>query len=75
VITRGKIQVRVIRTALAEKLLENPGDQTFTPSPNALEEAWVGGNLEANTLPAGQIAGLINEVKTVKEIIEEMVTD
>jgi NAD(P)H-dependent flavin oxidoreductase YrpB (nitropropane dioxygenase family) len=40
----------------------------------SLEESWVKGNMEVGTLPAGQITGIIKEIKTVREIIEEMVS-
>jgi len=72
-ISRGRIRVRVIRTPLAEELLQRPGDTTFSSSSESLEEAWVKGNLEAYTLPSGQITGMIKDVKSVREIIEEMV--
>jgi hypothetical protein len=41
----------------------------------SLEDAWVSGNLTASTLPSGEIAGMIKGVKSVREIIEEMVED
>jgi len=41
----------------------------------SLEEAWIGGDLAANTLPAGQITGMVQDVRSVREIIEEMVRD
>ena len=72
-INRGKIRVRVIRTPLAEELIQKPGDTPFIPSPKSLEETWIGGDLKANTLPAGQITGMIKEVRSVREIIEGMV--
>ena len=72
-ISRGRIRVRVIRTPLAEELLQRPGDTTFSSSSESLEEAWVKGDLKAYTLPSGQITGMIKEVKSVREIIEEMV--
>lgn len=72
-ISRGRIRVRVIRTPLAEELLQRPGDTTFGSSSESLEEAWVKGDLKAYTLPSGQITGMIKEVISVREIIEEMV--
>jgi len=74
-IERGKVRVRVIRTPLAEELGQGISDMTFTFSPNSLEEAWIGGDLAANTLPAGEIAGMVEDVRSVREIIEEMVRD
>lgn len=72
-IDRGQIRVRVVRTPLADKMASGPMDETFALSPNRLEEARVKGNLEANTLPSGQIPGMLQEVKPVREIIEEVV--
>jgi enoyl-[acyl-carrier protein] reductase II len=72
-ITRGKIRVRVIRTPFAEELLENPRDEAFGSLSGNLEEAWIRGNLKAYTLPSGQITGMIRKVKSIREIIEEMV--
>ncbi len=73
-IDRGKVHVRVIRTPLAEELLARPGEFNHAQMAKSLEKAWIGGDLRANTLAAGQVAGLVKEVKTVGEIIEEMVT-
>ena len=74
-IDRGRIRVRVIRTPLAEELTENPTDEAFSEVSGSLEDAWISGNLTANTLPSGEIAGMIKGVKSVREIIEEMVED
>ncbi|MEE9420217.1 MAG: nitronate monooxygenase [Desulfatiglandaceae bacterium] len=72
-IDRGRIRVRVVRTPLAEKMASLPMDEAPTLSPSSLEDAWIGGNLEVNTLPAGQITGMVDEVQSVRKIIEEMV--
>ena len=72
-IERGNIRLRVIRTPLAEELIRGPEDITFKSTPESLEEAWVKGNLRANTLLSGQITGMVREIKSVREIIEEMV--
>jgi NAD(P)H-dependent flavin oxidoreductase YrpB (nitropropane dioxygenase family) len=37
-----------------------------------MKGAWVKGDLEAGVLPAGQVAGLISSVLSVRKIIEEM---
>ena len=73
-IDRGKIRVRVLRTPLAQALHNEPENHGFDPSQAGnLEKAWIDGNLDAYTLPAGQIAGMIREIKSVREIIQEMV--
>jgi len=73
-ISRGKIRVRAVRTPLAEELIDKPIDEAFSFVPGSREEAWVKGDLDAYVLPAGQITGMIKEVKSVREIIEEMVS-
>lgn len=67
-------QARVVRTPLVDKIFDAPDKVDFSSMGNSLEEAWVKGDTEANTLPAGQIAGMIKEIKSVKEIIQEMVS-
>ena len=66
-------QARVIRTPLVDKIFDAPDKVDFSSMGNSLEDAWVKGDLEANTLPAGQITGMIKAIKSVKEIIQEMV--
>ena len=72
-ISRGRVRVRVIRTPLAEELIERPSDQASGCLSGSREEAWIKGNLKAYALPSGQITGMIKEVRSVREIIEEMV--
>jgi enoyl-[acyl-carrier protein] reductase II len=74
-IDRGRMRVRVIRTPLAQRLFEAPDKEGWQASPVGLETAWIGGDLDAYTLPAGQIAGMIKEVTSVGEIIQEMVSE
>jgi NAD(P)H-dependent flavin oxidoreductase YrpB (nitropropane dioxygenase family) len=42
-------------------------------SDSSLEDSWVKGDLDAGTLPAGQVSGLISNIRSVRDIIEEMV--
>ena len=72
-ISRGRVRVRVIRTPLAEELIERPPDQASGSLSGSREDAWVKGNLKAYILPSGQITGMIKEERSVREIIEEMV--
>ncbi len=73
-ISRGRVRVRVIRTPLAEDLIEKPSDKGLNFLSGSREEAWVKGDLKAYALPSGQITGMIKEVRSVREIIEEMVS-
>ncbi len=67
-------QARVVLTPIVEKMMDAPRGGEFTAMEGSLEESWVKGNMEVGTLPAGQITGIIKEIKTVREIIEEMVS-
>lgn len=70
----GPMQVRALRTQLVDRVLEGASQLSFKDfSPQNVEAAWVNGDLEAFALPAGQIAGMIKEIKSVHEIIEGMV--
>lgn len=68
----GRFRIRALHTQLVEKMIkgEKGPDNIFTPA--AMEAAWVKGDLEAGVLPAGQVAGLISSVFSVREVIEEM---
>jgi enoyl-[acyl-carrier protein] reductase II len=72
-VDRGRVLVRATGTPLAKNLAGQGGGTSFNFSPEGLVKAWVGGDLDAHTLPAGQIMGMVGEVKGVREIIEEMV--
>lgn len=73
-VNAGRFSVRNLRTPLVERILNNesPNNQGF--GDEGLDEAWIKGDLEAATLPAGEVAGLIYDVKSVKEIIDEMIS-
>lgn len=71
----GRFRIRALYTQLVEKMAggEKGPDTIFTPE--AMEAAWLKGDLEAGVLPAGQVAGVISSVLSVKEVIEEMVRE
>ncbi|GAV24994.1 enoyl-(acyl-carrier-protein) reductase II [Carboxydothermus islandicus] len=72
--------VRVIKNKLARRFLEL--EQKGAP-PEELEKLGAGslrrcmqeGDIEEGSLMAGQIAGLIKEIKPIKEIIEEIISE
>lgn len=68
-----RILVRVLPTDLARRLREDPSQGQAVLKQN-IDRAWIQGDLETYTLAAGQVAGLVHEVKTVREIVEEMVS-
>jgi len=70
----GRIQVRALRTPLVEQVLAGEAKVSFADfTPKNVEAAWIEGKLEVFPVSAGQIAGMIREVKSVRQIIEEIV--
>ena len=69
----GRFQIRVLNTPLVNRLLEGEPMPQKALSESSLEDSWVKGDLDAGTLPAGQVSGLISWISSVREVIEEMV--
>ena len=69
----GRFQVRALRTPLLEEVLRSgkTGGGAFGAA--SFVASWIEGDLSAGALPAGEVVGLIHEVLTVREIIDEMV--
>lgn len=69
----GRFRIRALRTPLVEQILkgEKPSDDAF--SGESIDASWLKGDLDAGVLPAGEIAGLISDIPTVKEVIEDLV--
>jgi len=69
----GRFQVRALRTPLVEEVLRSgkTGGGAFGAA--SFVASWIEGDLSAGALPAGEVVGLIHEVLTVREIIDEMV--
>ncbi len=69
---------RNVRTKFAKRLATGEKDGTLTPDEfeqltvGALRKAVQDGNLDEGSFLCGAIAGMINEVKPAKDIIEEM---
>ena len=69
---------RNVRTKFTKKLASGEKDGSLTPDEfeqltlGSLRKAVQDGNLEEGSFLCGAIAGMINEVKPAKEIIEEM---
>ena len=69
----GRFRIRALRTPLVETILEGSEEirkEFFGPS---ADSACLKGDLDAGILPAGEISGLISNIPSVKEVIEEMV--
>lgn len=69
----GRFQVRALRTPLLERLVlgEQSPDEHFTPQ--AMGKAWLSGDFGAGLLPAGQVAGGIRDIRSVRDVIDSMV--
>jgi enoyl-[acyl-carrier protein] reductase II len=72
----GRMQVRALLTPIVEKVLEGVSQLSFSDfTPKNVEAAYIKGDLDAFPIPAGQIAAMIKEIKSVREIIEGMVAE
>ena len=75
VLDLGPFRARVL-SATVDKTPRQNGAGTspaFGGGVEAMEDAWVRGNIEGTSLTAGEVCGLIHSVKSVREVIEEMV--
>lgn len=71
----GNMNMRVIRNPKLEKEMNDP--QVTMSERYSLFDApkgWLAGDLDLFPAGAGQVAALIREVKTVREVIEELVS-
>lgn len=72
VLDLGRFRLRALRTPLVERALSGE-----IPAPafseRAFDAGWLGGDADASALPAGEAAGLVRGVASVREVIEEMV--
>ena len=69
----GRFQVRALRTPLVEEVLGSGNAAGAAYGGGSLEASWIDGDLSAGALPAGEVVGLIDQVLTVREILDEMV--
>ena len=72
-VNMGRFQVRALNTPLVDRLIAGEPMPEIDQSDSSLEDFWVKGDLDAGTLPAGQVSGLISNIRSVRDIIEEMV--
>lgn len=69
----GPFQVRALRTPLAEEIVRGEKSPQVGFGGSSTVASWINGDLNAGTLPAGEVTGLIHKIASVREIIEEMV--
>ena len=70
---KSKPVIRALKTNLTRDIDEK-GNMDMTALFN-IKELYFGGDMEAAPALSGQSAGLINEIKSVKEIIDEIIND
>ncbi len=68
----GRVQVRALRTALTRRIEAGETDAMSVFGGPAMEDSWIKGNVDDGILPAGQIAGLVEDILSVKQVIAEM---
>ena len=69
---QGDVMVRTIRTPNVEQV-QNKAETNILSMADRMEKSWVEGDLEKVPPAAGQVTGLIKKIKSVQEIIEDMV--
>jgi enoyl-[acyl-carrier protein] reductase II len=66
--------LRALRTERTTALELDPGDNIMGHMSRALD-LYFGGDMEAAIALSGQVAGRIEEIKPVKQIVDEMVAE
>lgn len=76
VLNLGPFQARLLTVTVDRTGSGDPaeGAPRFGGGVEAMEEAWVKGRVEGGALPAGEVCGLIHSIKSVREVIVEMVS-
>jgi enoyl-[acyl-carrier protein] reductase II len=69
----GRFRIRALHTPLVEKILADPMDIDAHFNIQAVEKSWIRGDINSGILPAGEVSGLISDIVTAKQIIDEMV--
>ncbi len=72
-INLGRFQVRALKTAFTERIQSGETEAMSGFGGPTMEDSWLKGNVDLGILPAGQIAGLVTDILSVKEVIREMV--
>lgn len=69
----GGAQLRSLRTPLAERVLTGEVNSQSFFGPQAMKKSFLSDDPDAGLLPAGQVAGSIGSILSVKQIIDDMV--
>ncbi len=69
----GAFRIRTLLTSFGKNAIKDTSSVGEGFSPKGIEDSWLKGDINAGVLPAGEVVGLIHEVLTVKQIIDEMI--
>ncbi len=69
----GRFRIRALHTPLVKKILNSQLDSNAHFSIQAVEKSWIKGDIDSGILPAGAVSGLISDIRSAKQIIDEMV--
>jgi len=73
-INMGRFRIRALHTPLVEKILHGSMEPARSFSSDSVNKSWIEGDIDSGILPAGEVSGLISDVLSAKEIINEMVS-
>ncbi len=71
----GRFRIRALHTPLVEKILTGPTATDAYFNIQAVKKSWIRGDIASGIMPAGEVSGLISDIDTAKQIIDEMVGD
>ncbi|MDA3917590.1 MAG: hypothetical protein PF690_11535 [Deltaproteobacteria bacterium] len=69
----GRFRIRAFHTPLVEKILNSPMGTDAYFNIQAVEKSWIRGDIDSGILPVGEVSGLISDIESAKQIIDEMV--
>ena len=68
----GRSNVRVVRTPVVSEYLANPDPVVLDHLMSASGQVLLDGRIDLGPMASGQVIGMIHEIKSVREIIEEL---
>jgi len=69
----GAFRLRAVRTSFTDRIDEDPSLLQKGFSAEGMRGSWLQGDLDAGVLPAGENVGLIRDIPSVSDIIDEMI--
>lgn len=72
-VNMGAFQIRAIQTPFIDRIAEDPSVLQKGFFGEGLEASWLEGDLNAGVLPAGENIGLIRDIPSAADIINEMI--